>query len=1512
MRHLFGALGLAAAIAVLATTVHAAAQPPRYRYGETWWEEYESDKDTRLLLHFGAPSPTAHRVLSSSIKKTQADEKSLTDALDEPSSGKRSAGGAELPGEALSLKTLPPMDESSAPAGVALDYSDARRPVKLGAGMKLAASGRFGSALSCDGSGGVSCRTGPVSSIEGWFRVESLPAKEACLFSVAGDESRLLLRPDGKLELRLKKPHGVPSEKQLTPEAIQLLMDQKVEIVAPEPIRAGEWFHVVVYAKSHPMPGGGEPWDARLKLNGSDVAWHLSERFNTYSFLGNGETAITIGDAAAGGEGFVGLIDEIRVSSTERGYYERPASPWGRLSSLPPSSLDRPLHAPQFNRPFFRNDSTVLHASLDSGVKLDIGAGQIDVGTSGNTVGAPPAPSPLTPLPRGGEGNRSAGETPAVQALCVDGIRGKAWVMDPETGFARVPIAGLRTSEGALEFWLRPCNWDDMTGYWHHTPPLQRELTVARLCGKDKRDGTIKPFLSVLLPRAYNLEQRRVPVDPGHWLHLVAVWDASQARLYVDGHPGGNLWRAKAADLQNFEPAYVEFGVSEKVLGARNQPPRIEIDEIVGYNKSLAADEVEQARRRWMGKLEPIKLYDESFSFKWSLQKLEFALTPLLPEGQSAASCSVKLCDAAGANVFGPTECRVVPASAPTRTASDPPAGRDAGPTFRALLSEGKTLPYGKYQFRFEAKDAAGQNVITGTRDWNYEEEPWRQCRAGILDKVPPPWTPMKYQNGTLETRTTKYVLGPDGLPKEIFADGVNILAAPMQILEDGKPLQGTMSDPGSNRSASVPPASPSPLTPLPRGGEGDRSSGQEARTTNDLAGTEAGTTMSWSGNFTGQNCDIAMRCTAEYDGMIRYELSLKPKGKLAKLSCVIPIQAQHATRCLYYPVGARGVSTGEIGTKDGAVITSRADPAAYKIWQEYQQELKKSPKLSWEEFWQPRREKTEAYGFYTHVDINDCNRGLWWFCDNAAGWAQSKTIGAVEVVRAKDVVSLVLNLVAEAVDYTPGKPIVFAILPHPARPMPEKYRLFNRVPPEQDGKACDIYDAFFPWPQNPKAGEMCIFPAADPLKSDAGPSWSYAESCVPMMKASKPKGYRTMYLSKAWLSCRAGAYDNWEWRSGDTSTCSLTPSFVNYLCWEMNEWIKRDIFDAIYLDECYEHPTRNVEAGQAVLLPDGTVQPGVTNFQFRELMKRWRGIFHANGKEPLLISHLTYSFQYPGVVFCDSYLDGENRPIVSVRSPDWIDSTSKTQYEVLQNGRLWGVSSFYMPFVSEGGFEDKSRSQFPRWQWRMARQAQSQFAHYETATVYEGQGAQVYKGFWKDALTWGVGRVALPAGTEAGTTFHPYWDNAAFVECEGNGGDALVSFYKQPGKVLLIASNRGKVDKTLKIKLNLKALGLRAQPAAKSLDSTFEPPAGADFLPGEFSKKERDKLLAQSGQKTNETIAGEKQHDALEELNKGDVSLEDPSAAKTRQAGEMAPKLDGDVLSVPVRGRDYRVITLE
>jgi hypothetical protein len=1402
----------------------AVAKPlPGYTYGEMWWDEYPSDKGTDLLLHFGPPTVTAQATLGAAVKAKKADETLVEDVV--------AQAGKALPREDLELATvdtlgtLPPVDETRLAAGMAADYGDRRRILELGEGCRIVPEGRFGAGLSTDGAGALAVRIGPPQSAECWFRADKLPDREACLLSLGGDEARLLLRPDGHLELRLKKPHGNPNREKLSPEAIKTVEAREAGIVAPDAVVLGIWTHVAAVSVPHPAPGNTGSWEAALRINGTQVASYMSEGGNQYEPLGLRNAPFVIGNSTAGGAGFKGLLDEVRVSTVDRSFYERPALPWRDAAG------SRPL---QFDRPWFRSDSTAVHASFDKGLSCDRPAANIVLDLKGQPLAG----------------------------LLVDGIRGKACIMDPEIGFARVPLTGMTCKEGALEFWLRPVNWDDCTGYWQHSPPLRKDLSVARLMTADG-----KPAFSVTLPRAYNLERQRVPIDPGHWSHVMLVWDEGGWAAFVDGKVLTGARREKGTDLAK-GLAYVELGVSDEVAVIRGQRPRIEVDEVVGYRAHLRADEVEQARQRWIGVLKPIPLFDARFEYKWSIHKLDFTLVPLLPEGQTAGSLSVALHEAAsGKLVVGPVEMASL-----------------TDQKFHAVLSEGRDLPYGSYQFQFQIRDTAGKTVVEGTRDWDHKEEPWRFCKAGILDKVPAPWTPIRVEAvsevdravparsdaaGTaastkrekgphhlLSTRMTAYTLGTDGLPKGIMADGEEILAAPFGFLEAGKPMPGRI------------------VTPV----------------------TGPETEKTWSAEFTGDSCDILMQCRLEYDGMIRYELGLKPKGRVAPIAFVMPVKREHATRWLAYPMGERGPRTGVVDDRKGLVLTSRADPAPYAVWRQFVEAQKKDKALTWEQYWQPVRDRTAAYGFYGHVDLNDMNRGLWWFCDNAAGWVQSKTNGAVEIVRTGDAVSLVLNLVAEAGDWSFAKPIVFGILPHPARPMPDKYRLFQRVPPEVDPVACDVFDAFYPWPMDPRSHSMKLYPAPDPKRPADGPSWDYAERCVPIMKACKARGTRTMYLSKAYFSCRAGAYDNWEWRSGEGSTVSLTPSFVNYLCWEMDEWIKRGIWDGIYLDECYEHPARNLEAGFSVRLPDGTEQPGVSNFQFRELMKRWRNLFTAYGREPLLLSHLTYSWQYQGVVFCDAYLDGENRPIVSLNSADWVDSTSKPQFEVIQNGRLWGVASFYMPFIAEGGFDNKDKSQFPVWQWRMARQVQSQFAHYETATVYEGQGSRVYKAYWASVLNWG-------SGDPRKATFHPYWDNAKFVQVADQGGDVLVSFYRQPGKVLLIASNRAKEQRTLHITLDAGTLGLPSGFKVRDVDGTLKPPTGSDFVPG------ADKAAAASA--LDDSI-GTGLNDKQLALQDVDTLLTSPTQKQAAEEQALAPRVEAGVLVLPVRGRDFRQVELE
>ena len=1428
-------LPLILCFAFIASSLHS-ARPVRYHYGDAWWFEYEADFSTAILLHFGKAQRKASRELAKDLGKTrekrkadQLFEKELTDLADED--GDKEVGAPEFQvAQPDALKKIRvPIDDENVPANVVLDYSDNRRRFEIGKGLQRVSEGRFGDALRWSGEAALVCknlqfaspltdnqnRTSSGESLECWIKIEEYPGRESCIWWLQAPKEtsggRLLLHSDGRLELKLLHPHGnVPNR--LTPEQRDLILAKDSRIISPEPIPLNEWIHIACYNDPPVVQGAGSPFRPRLRVNGIEMAYYLSEVNNSYNFLGNsGEGTLIIGNSNTADQGFKGIIDEVRLSTKSRNYYDRPATPWVD------KALEREL---KFDKPYFLGSGTLFHASLDGQLSYDLRATPRNAETTDITINL---------------------EGKSVDDMKVDGIRGKGWVIDPNIALPRLSIQGLDAKMGAFEFWLRPENWDNFTGLWpgqSAEPPMH--FSIIRFFGKDKRDGEVKMFMEVSLPRVRRFDGGRFAIDPGHWNHYVARWNsgAKTGSLFGNGQGMSSVWRADDQLIENVEPAYAEVGVPHKdIICNRNLPPLINVDEFVAYSYPLTSDEIQQAMLRWKQVLEPIRTHERNLHYKYSIGRLEFSLQTKLPDDVVPVRAIVSLVTEKGETLLGPFEQPI----------------EDKKAFFR--LCDRRLLPHGQYQVKYQVFDPQDKIVIDDVKDWDFSREPWRDNKIGILTETPPPWTPVKISKSAVETRMTRYELGSNGLPKAIYADGVDLLAGPIRFVEDGEAIKGNLVEVIGSKNVEA----------------------------------------SWRSHFDGKTCDIEVLNTVEYDGMIRYELEIKPKKNLAaerqdniaRIAFEIPMKSELTTRWMFNSSGTTGVSTGVVPAEDGEFLSSRHPGFWHADWEARRNRGKKE---------QPKWEEWQAYGFLTQWDLNDMNRGLYWFADHAGGWWQSKSQSAQQFIREGKATIVRSNLVASATDYKPGQKILFGMIPHPARPLDPGFRKLERISREES-KQCEAYgSAFRPWPDDPRTHSMKLFPAPDPKRiGDDSPSWEYAERCIAGMKNVAPHGYRSMYLSNYWYSCRAGAYDGWEWRGGPTSQVTHSQSFVDYLCWEMNEWIGRGIFDAIYLDECYEAPSRNVEAGQAIQLPDGTVQAGVTLWGFRDLMKRWRNIFHQHSKTPMFTCHLTRSMMYCGMTFVDSYLDGEGHPTITARSRDFVDALSLHRAEVLQNGRMWGVIPAFMVSLWEGGLaQGKGWNPHKQWSWRMARGAMSLLAHFENATTYTDQGSSVYLNYWNDVLKWGAGELSVP--------FHPYWLNAKFLHAEGQGKDTLVSFYQQANKILVIASNRTNANREIKIKLNLAALGLKDKKLTATQWDTGYPPAEGEDILNETQLAELKNVKAPvtnllDGQASSTEFKEES--DLLEELEKS-------------EGGKDAPRLEGDILILPTRSKDFRMVTVE
>ncbi len=1447
----------------------------RFRYGSTWWREHHSDPYTELLMHFGKPQPYRLDDLSRQglkrIKKEKKKER-FHEMIDEGvglegTDLEKGIGGeigeeAEKKAESITERAikrvgkrlkLEPVEEPEVPTKKVYDYSPHRREYSLEGkeGITITPNGRFGSAIKFDGNSdglllldkAFKGYSNWYSMAEFWMKVPEYPEKNACIFSSGGGEGRLMLRPDGHLDLVRLHPHGRPIKSYYSHtdnmEAYRSIEDLPTSLVSEDPIPTNEWVHVAIW-RSEVFVINAQV--NHMVINGEEVAFRLGAPMDHYNFFGNmfdTGNEFRIGNDEKGNHPFKGVIDEFRIPKGNFMGDNPPRYINPRPEKIPWRDADasRPL---DFGRPYFYRNGHTFHLGFENDLNVKVFNGKDFIAELTHPVS---------------ERDR----------LFTDGIRGKSLTIDPRVSRLKIPINDvLDTDEGSLEFWLSPVNWDD-AGPNPKLPTYR--INMMRLHTETPK-GKELVFPIKWLPR----RGQGGPAEfrPGKWWFFCLTWDhpkppespevptggrnSSFLRLRLYNNPTSP--RAEARErrawynveddprgarglpcwAQNLKLKYLEIGVKKPAIAADGRQPIIRVDEVVGHDYALSPIEVYQARKRVQERLEPFKSVKMRVDYKYGIHELGGTLRTLFPETVDAATATITVLKEDGTVFADPVTNKI------THKEDDPQGNT------KFIFSTGKRPPTTPLTFDITVRNPEGEIVAEDdSQTWTYKRREWRGNTLGVPEKAPPPWTPVEVDGRTLKTRMTSYELSENGLPERIVAKGENLLARPVQLLEDGEPMEATKVSIGDSQN----------------------------------------TRAEWTVRFTGQTCNVDLKARIEFDGLTRYELDVNPTtqdGTVAPLRFEIPMKKKHATDRMYQPVWANNL------TVDAQDLPDVYSPRLQRLPRLQRRARRRNKRRRNKKVEIPTDETWRGYAFWTIMDLCSRRRGLYWFADNAAGWKQSPKLPAQEFRRDGDEHRMVLNLVAERGKYTADGPIVFGMIPHPAKPLPSDYRYFERAPSPQDEDTERIYSAVFTAiPRNPTGGEMAIYPREG--------SWEAAEEVRPYLELLKPD-YRPIYLSLAWMSCRAGGYDNWRWRNGANSKVSLCDSFVEYLCWEMDEWLKRGLYNAIYLDECYAWPVKGenaVKAGQAVRLPDGSIQPGMRLWDFRQLMKRWYQLFVKYDRRPMILAHHSRNWMYPGMVFSTSSLDGEGTPMVTIYGGknDFMDKLHFRRFELVNNPHLWGTVSFYMPSIWEYGVQRKGEGSHTAWAWRMARSAEACFAHLENGTAYCEEGCSVFGAYSEVLKKWG----ALHPSVE----FVPYYKTKTEIEVPGQDRTALVSYYrdKEKDRILLIVSNLEKKKSRIKVTLDFEKLGLDEKPTMKVLKGAYKRPEGVDPWLAESKRPDADDVTLEGDPTEGDSVVGV-------ELD----PLKDEREARKKERKRV--KLKGNVLTVPTRPHDYRVISLK
>jgi len=752
------------------------------------------------------------------------------------------------------------------------------------------------------------------------------------------------------------------------------------------------------------------------------------------------------------------------------------------------------------------------------------------------------------------------------------------------------------------------------------------------------------------------------------------------------------------------------------------------------------------------------------------------------------------------------------------------------------------------YEVKAVARDAQGNPVCEALGEFERKAPPWWGNRIGVSQKAMPGWTPVRASGTTVSVARRDVVFAPSGLPEKVVSVGEDILAAPVRLDAslDGKPI---------------------PLRPdgrlrfQPRG---------EARV--DIQG----------GSLRADGLSIHTTAYAEFDGMMWFRVTLQPApGKspsLDSLRLTIPYTAPSAA-LLHWWSGNHGfrnprvVHIGATPPGEGTVFSS-LDEERVALY----------PRL--------------RGSFIPYVMLTGDLRGMAWFAENDQGWTQSTTVPAVTIRRDGTTVSLVLNIISEAVRLDGPRTFEFGLHPIPVKPLEKDWRMTPSW-----GVFPDTFCGF-----NLKGPQPTQF-----YRHPEGMDWEMVARRFRGELGSQGAAHREPEFNKAFRThfgrdpkpreqMVVGLYHDLsgiggfpshsrEWGGEVWWHRRYTPEMTDYCAWVWNEWVRRGFAKGIYYDNCFNYPLDAWPSPVSYKLPDGTVQPGFQWRQPREHLKRTRQVLLDNGLVPHLCAHTTHTLFIPYHSFFDVILDGEDFYQAPGETRDFMDSWPPDRIRFM-NPAKWGLITTWLGwFQGSGGAWPKFKTRF--WQhWRAYTAAL--LAHDIVWTVgHLGGRFEVDRQWLKQS------QLCL----DPDTVFVPYWSPNRLAA--HSHPDLYVSAWRRKGLCVVALVNWSRKRVEAEVALDTRAMGFAAAPTVRDVDSGLLTYFDDDVTRMKAPKRPSagEELLKMTD--TPDAPAGEDADDGLgdltlkEELTPEQRRAKDPDGTFTWKAG---------VLRCPVRPHDFRL----
>jgi hypothetical protein len=348
----------------------------------------------------------------------------------------------------------------------------------------------------------------------------------------------------------------------------------------------------------------------------------------------------------------------------------------------------------------------------------------------------------------------------------IDGVRGKAIVVSPDSWIVYPLPGNLNPAQGAIEFWLKPVDWDGKDGTQSHF--------FVGAAGADRlfvykfarwRHFTVHVSTDDA-PRYESLKAGIYPWKTGEWHHAVVTWDAAYLRIYLDGEMASEAsMPSPITDLGKTLAVGKDLATPQMAAG------KTAIDELRIYPRPLFPEEVRRAYGRRENPQAPLQPYEDLIIYYTGFPSenrasLSFVSSmPVPPQGAAEL---------------------LVQNAADGRVAARYPL--EAGPAGDLVGRDIRTdnLPPALYRLAVRITDAEGAVRLERTKDLWFRDTDWKRTREGIPEAVPPPWVPIEVDGMLVRVWNREYHLA-DGAIDAIQTAGREVLASPAGLMLDGQ-----------------------------------------------------------------------------------------------------------------------------------------------------------------------------------------------------------------------------------------------------------------------------------------------------------------------------------------------------------------------------------------------------------------------------------------------------------------------------------------------------------------------------------------------------------------------------------------------------------------------------------------------------------------------------------------------------------------------------------------------------